>query len=127
MSVVDLKKLSPILHKLIVSPLLDDIPILSHEDHVAVPNRRNSVGDRDGGGLLADLVQGVLNNLLRLRVEGGGGLIEHVDLRSSDDCPGDGDSLLLASGQFGPLHAYISLVALAVVLDQPCAFIVFLF
>lgn len=50
--------------------------------------------------------------LLALGVQGRGGLVQQQDLGVTDDCPGDGNALFLASGQLWTLGAHIRVVFL---------------
>ena len=60
------------------------------------------MGDQDDGAAsLVEAVEDLQNVLAGLGVQGAGGLIGHDDGRMGGDGPGDGDSLLLASGHLG--------------------------
>ena len=52
--------------------------------------------------------------LLALRVQRGRGLVQQEDLWVPEDGSGDGDALLLSSGELGPLRPHLSLVLLPV-------------
>lgn len=54
----------------------------------------------------------VRRHLFTLGVQGRGGFIQQQDLGVSHNRPGDGDALLLSSGQLGTLGAHLSLVFL---------------
>ena len=56
--------------------------------------------------------EGLLDQCLVLGVGKGGGLVQHHDGRVLQDGPGQGDALLLAAGEVGPLGADLGVHAL---------------
>lgn len=52
--------------------------------------------------------------LLAVCVQSRGGLIQQEDLGVSDNGSGDGDSLLLSSGELGALRAHLGLILLLI-------------
>lgn len=83
--------------------VLDDLAFIDHDDCVGIPDGAQPVRDYDYclGDLwvLEDLVEGLLDLMLGLGVEGAGRLVEKQDLGLPDQCPGDCNPLLLSSGQ----------------------------
>ncbi len=57
------------------------------------------MGDHERGPVRHHVLERVLDERLRLRVEMGGGLVEDQDLGVLEDDPGDRDALLLSSRQ----------------------------
>ena len=86
-----------------VRDLLDDAAVGEEHDAVGVSGGQGVVGDHDDG--LAEVVAGVAEEpQQRLSVPGvevAGRLVGEHDLRSSDQCAGDGDPLLLSPGELG--------------------------
>ena len=63
------------LHQLLVSALLDEFAVVEDADHIGVADGAEAVGDDEGGAVRAELVEGLLDELLGGVVEGGGGLV----------------------------------------------------
>src|SRR5688572_13976476 len=81
--------------QLLVRPVLDDAPLLEHEDDVRVDDLRDAVRDDDRRALLLDGVEAVLDLLGRHGVEARRRLVEKDDGRVFQEEPRDGDALLL--------------------------------
>ena len=81
-----------------------------HGNHISTPDGGEPVGDDDGGAALAQFVQGGLDPLLGDGVQGGGGLVQHQNLRIFQEHPGDGDPLLLAAGEHDPPFADVAVI-----------------
>ena len=64
------------LHQIRVAPTLHDLSVLDHEDQVRALNRREAVGDDQGGPPREELAEGLLDERLALRVQAAGGLVE---------------------------------------------------
>jgi len=67
------------LQNLLVISLLDDLALAHHNDVVSMPDGGESVGDHyrgDGSKVLADLIDGILDLLLVLLVQGTSRLIK---------------------------------------------------
>ena len=76
---------------------LDDLPVLDHEDLVGLDDRRQAVGDHDGGAALERCRQRGLHVGLRRRVEVRRRLVEDHDPRLGEQQPGDREALPLAA------------------------------
>ena len=85
--------------QLVVAAALDDAPVVEDQDHVGLADRRQPVGDDQRGAPLQGGGQGLLHGRLGLRVEVGGGFVQHHHLGGLEQDPGDGDPLLLAPRQ----------------------------
>jgi hypothetical protein len=70
------------------------------------------MSDDDRRPTRSGLIQRILDNPLRLRVERAGGLVEEQNGRVGDDRARDGDALLLAAGEQEPALADGRVVAL---------------
>ena len=77
------------------SPLSSYLAILDHKYCTAILDRAQSVGDGDAGPSLLSAVQGAQNTPLALCVQSRGGLVKQQDRWVSDQCPCNGDPLLL--------------------------------
>ena len=74
---------------------LDDLAAVDDDDAVGITHRRQAMGDDEHRAALADGPHVVLDDALRLVVQGAGGLVEDEDARVADQRPGDGDALAL--------------------------------
>ena len=81
--------------------LLDDVAVAHHQDEVGVPDRREPVGDDEGGPVLGQPVHGVLDDPLGPGVHGAGGLVQDQQGRAVHHRAGDGHLLPLPGGQVG--------------------------
>ena len=82
-----------------MAALLHDAAVVEDQDLVGLPHGRQPVGDDQRGAPLERGGQRQLHGGLGLAVEVGGGLVEHHDLGRLEEQPGDGQPLLLASGE----------------------------
>src|SRR3954447_24715065 len=73
--------------------LLDDPPLLEHDQAVERRDGREPVGDRDHGLARHQRRERLLDRRLDLRVERRGRLVEDQDRGILQDHPGDGDAL----------------------------------
>ena len=94
-------------NQLRVRPLLDDPTAVKDANHVGALDRRQAVRDSDGDAiaLFGGLGQRALHNLLALRVERAGGLVEQQDARVADEGARDGDALPLAARELRAVGA----------------------
>ena len=97
--------------QLCMTALLDNLAPIQHHDPVGVPYRREAMGDDDDRAPLADRFHVVLDDALRLVVQGAGGFIENQDARVADQRPGDGDALALVAGESRTVFADERVVA----------------
>lgn len=74
-----------------------NLSILNNCDYIRIDNGRHPVCDHNGRSSLHGLLKGVLDQLLRFRIEGTCGLVEQKYRRILQDGSCDGDSLLLSS------------------------------
>ncbi len=66
-------------------------------------DRGKPVGDEEGGAAPKQGFDGVLDELLGEGIDGGGRLVQHEDVRVGQDCPGEGQKLLLSVESRSPL------------------------
>lgn len=93
--------------QLAVGAFLEDGAALDDGDRVAVLDGGEAMGHHDGGAPHHDPVQRVLHDLLRVRVQRAGGLVQQQNARVLQNGPRDGDPLLLPSRQ---LHSSLARV-----------------
>ena len=72
-------------HQLVVSPVLHELAVVQHEDHVSIPDRRETVGDHDRRPADHQFVQGIQDHALGLGVDRRGRLVEDQDRRILDE------------------------------------------
>ena len=79
--------------------VLGDPAVCHDEDLVGVLDGREAVGDGDDRLAARQLGDGLLDEVLVLRVDARGGLVENDDGRVFENGAGDGDALLFATGE----------------------------
>ena len=72
-------------YQFVVRAAFYNLATVQHADSVGVDDGGEAVGDDDGGAVAEDVAEGVLDERLGLRVEGGGGLVEDEDLWVLED------------------------------------------
>ena len=97
--------------QLAVRPLLNYLAVLHHQDQVRAPYGREPVRYEKARAVLQDVLDGVLNELLRLRVDGARRLVQHEDARVRQHRPGKGHQLLLARRELVAALAHVRLPA----------------
>ena len=95
-----------------------DAAMVHDDDHVTAKDGREPVGDGDHGAASGELLQSVLDHLLRLGVEGRGRLVEQEDRSGLEQGAGDGETLLLAAGEEASLVPDHGLVAVGLGHDE---------
>ena len=98
--------------QLLVLALLHDPAVPDHQDQVGLADGGQAVCDEEGGAVPQQMVDGVLDELLGLGVDGRGGLIQHKDPRVGQHRPGKGDQLLFAGGEAVAALAHVAVPAL---------------
>jgi len=88
-----------------VGAVLDDFALVHHDDTVALLDGGHAVSYHHGGAALHRSVQRLLHDLLRLFVQGRGGLVQDHNLRRLYQRSSDGDALLLTAGELAALQA----------------------
>uniref|UniRef100_A0A7S3CL08 Uncharacterized protein n=1 Tax=Strombidium rassoulzadegani TaxID=1082188 RepID=A0A7S3CL08_9SPIT len=105
-------------NQLVVRALLNNDSVLEHDDLVTVSHSGESMGNDERGRALRNLIDGLLNLLLGLRVKGRGGLIEAHDLGLLEQGSSNGDPLLLSSRQLESPLAHELVVAPLLLHDE---------
>ena len=92
-------------------PVPDDLALVQHDDLVRVQNRAHPLGDDQRRSALHQHVQRLADLRLRLGIDGGGEVVENQDPRVEQECPRDGNTLLLAARERDTALADAGLVA----------------
>lgn len=77
----------------------------SNAHGIRILNSRQPVSNGDGRSSLGSLVERLLHNLLGVGIERRSSLIQKQDLGVAKQSTGDGDTLLLTTGELGSLAA----------------------
>ena len=87
-----------ILEQFLMGPELLHFTFAQHHNIVGVPDSTQAVGDNYGGTLGNKLLDGVLNDCLRFRVNGGRSLVEDKYILVENERSDKRDQLPLAHG-----------------------------
>src|SRR5664279_4831882 len=85
-----------------VGSRFDDSAVVDDDDLVGVAHCGEPVGNRDGGSALGQRVERLLDGALGFGVEGTGGLVQYQHAWVAQQGAGDGDPLLLPTGEAVP-------------------------
>ena len=99
------------LEQLLVGALLDDLAVLHHQDHVGIPDRGEPVGDDEAGPIGPQRRHGMLHQHFGSGVDRAGRLVQDQQCRIGQECPGDGDQLLLAGADIAGFLIQHSVIA----------------
>src|SRR3954466_720400 len=102
--------------QLVVGALLDDPAVLEHDDQVGVADRREPVGDDEGGSVGEEDAERVLDLAFGADVDRGRRLVEDQDSWVCEQGPGQGDQLALPERE--PAAALLDLGFVAVLEPQ---------
>jgi hypothetical protein len=86
-------------HQLEVRSLFDNLAALEHDDAIGEAERREAMSDRDGRTAFRRALERLDDQALRNGIEAGRRLVEYQDRGIAQNCPRDGDALLLTTGQ----------------------------
>lgn len=96
-----------------MAALLEQLAALAqHKDDVGLLDRGQAMGHDDHGAAPAGALKGGLDELLALRVERAGGLVEEQHVGLADEGAGNGHALLLAARERDAAGANVGVVAL---------------
>src|ERR1041384_5449608 len=101
-----------------VSPLLDDPALLEDQDDVGVHHRAEPVSDNDRALASEQSIEGLLHEVLGLRIERARRLVEDDELGVLQDRPSDRDALLLPAGELDAALADAGRVLVVEALDE---------
>ena len=66
---------------------LNDFTIFYNKDHICLTNRRKTMSNHERGTALHQMLDRILNQFLRHRIDGRGGLIKYENPRISQNGP----------------------------------------
>ena len=98
-----------IVGQLFVTTRFADFALVKHKQYVTVANGTESVGNHYGSAAFHCPIERLLHDLLTMLIQGRGCLIEDDDFRVLDECPCNGDPLLLTSRKLATFEATILL------------------
>ena len=98
--------------------LLDDAPVLDHDDAPRLADRREAVGDHDRRAPREQAPQARLDAPLGVQVDVRGRLVEDQDARVGDQRAREGDQLALAGGELRAALADLGVIALGQLGDE---------
>ena len=106
------------LHELQMRPDCMHSAPLEYDNAIGTLHRGKPVRDHQRGAPARQALEGRSDLAFAFRVEGTGGLVEQQDLAVCEQRACNGDPLALASGEFDPALAQVSLEALGQLLDE---------
>ena len=118
LEVVDAPVESARAQKLRVRASLRDSTPVHHENEIGVADRRQAVSDDEGRASLYHLRERLLQFVLRLHVDAGGGVVEYQDGRVEQDRARYREPLPLAPGQLNAALPDPGLVLIGQALDE---------
>ena len=95
-----------------MAALLHDSSVPDYQDQISLADGGQPVGDQEGGPVLQQVFNGVLNQLFGLGVDGGGGLVQDKDSGVGQHRSCKGDQLLFTGGE--PVAAFADIALPAV-------------
>lgn len=101
-----------IFHELFMRPLLNQDPLLQHNNVVSFLNRRQPVRDHDGRPVLGGAVERCLHHFLATYVDGACCLVQDDDGWLFDNASCNSDSLALATAEMDTCIPTQSVIAL---------------
>lgn len=104
--------------QLVVGAILDRLALGHDNNVVGVSDGKQTVADDDHCSPLGNVIEGLLNNLLGLGIEGRGRLIKEQNFGIGYDAASDDDTLLLATGERRATFSNDGVVTLRQVLDK---------
>ena len=104
--------------QLVVSPSLDNLAVLQHEDQISPSHGRQPVGDHKRRPTPDRLVQRLLEPVLSLHVHARSGVVENDYRRVEKNSPGDCEPLTLSAGERNAAFADPRVVPVGQSLDE---------
>ena len=99
-------------------PPFEELPLLKDQDDVGIADKGEAVAGHEGRAACHELCERLLDNLLRLRLHGAGGLIEDQQERVGEEGAGDSEPLALSPRELHPPLPDLGRVALGEVEDK---------
>src|SRR5215207_3449822 len=104
--------------ELLVRAALAQLAVVEDEYLVGALDGREAVRDDDGGAVAQHALDGLLDELLGLGVDGAGRLVEDEERRVEGERAGERDELLLADRETGAALAHLGVEAFGQALDE---------
>ena len=99
-------------------PLFRNLAILNHQNPIRRPIRRQSMRNDEARPPRQHLLNRVLNQLFRLRINRGRGFVQHENRRIRQNRAGEGNQLFLTGGEAVAALANVRLIAILHVADE---------
>ena len=99
-------------------PIFRNPAILNHQNPIRRANRRQSMRNDEARPPRQHLLNRVLNQLFRLRIDRGRGFVQHENRRVRQNRAGKGNQLLLTGGEAVAALADVRLIAILHVADE---------
>lgn len=85
------------------------MPFMQHNNLIRMLNRADTLGDNQHRRFLRLLCQRFPQRSVCLEIQRRKTVVKNIELRLSDQCPGDGQTLFLSSGKIGSALGHIGL------------------
>lgn len=102
---------TPLLQKLLVVALLQELAFTKHKDDVGILYRGEAVRHHNHGATLAGALKGCLYQLLAFGIQRAGGLVEKQNVGAADQRASNGNALFLTSGECHTSGANVCVVS----------------
>lgn len=99
-------------NQLLMRPIFRNLAILNHQNPIRRANRRESMRNDEARPPRQHLLNRVLNQLFRLRINRGRGLVQHENRRVRQNRAGKGNQLLLPGGEAVAALANVRLITI---------------
>ena len=113
-----LVEISFLFHQLVVAADFDNLTVPHRNDPVRIADRGKSVCYQEGRAVFHHVAGRFLNFFLGGRIQRARGFIEYDDLRLTNQCPGDGNSLTLTAGKLIPVFSQLRIDAIRKLFDH---------
>ena len=98
-------------HQFLVPADPCDLSLIQDQDLVGVKDSTDPLGNDEKSCFCDLFLQRVAQRGIRLKVQGGKTVVEHIEIGCFDQSPGDGEALPLAAGKIGAALGYMAFQA----------------
>ena len=88
-----------------------DTALVQHDDLIRIADRRYTLGNNDGGGILQVLTEALTNGRVGGGVHRAGAVIQNNNFGLFQECSGNAETLLLAAGYVDAALPQIGVIA----------------